>query len=1375
MMIHSFMSSFLKTAILSILSILIVHSDLHAQSGRMKFQRGEIDVGSSIYGGFLKDRDGFLWIGSTGKGLHRWDGYELKNYKPGPDSVSGAMINAIVEDDDGVIWIGTFSEGVTKYDKKTGKFTHYKHTPGNPNSISCNNIPFNTQALYVDRGGAAWVGTDGGGLNRFDKMTNVWTRYRHDPDNPDSISDDTIMAILEDTAGFLWAGGKNGLNRLDPKTKTWKRYQRDPDDIHGLNDNWIYSLMEDRDGILWIGTKEGGLNKFDKKTGRFVHYTVDAANPYAICDNNVWSIFEDSSGKIWVCHSASKVAGLELFDKKTERFTRYAHHPDDPYSVSGNIVTRVHEDPETGIFRVINGNGIIDKYDRNDRRFTVWSHDPKNADTIGDNAVLAIWEDRKGVVWVGCANGGLNRLDREKGAFTHYFPDSKDPTTIPHVYINSFLEDGAGNFWIGSYDGTLSLFDRETGACVKHYKNDPDDPGSITKNQILKYIIEDKDDPDILWLGTFAGGMDRFNKRLETFTHYKHDPLDPGSIANNIIPMIRDDGRGALWLTTYGGGLDRFDKRTGVFKHYKHDPDDPGSVNSNTLYEIFEDSSGNTWVTGKGGLSKFHEKSETFKNYTRAHGFPSDLISNLLQDDDGNLWLGSVDAGLIRFDPISESARVYTKSDGLSGNTFFWQSRLKTRDGNLWFGGANGMVSFDPKTITDNRFVPPIALTSFKQGGKEMDLGAAPEKVKQITLDWKANFFEFQFAALNYSRPEKNRYAYWLEGWDKEWYYAGANPFGRYSGLQGGEYTLRLKGSNNDGLWNEEGVSIRITVVPPFWRRWWFYTLIGLGVVAAAMFVSHYMARLNTEAAERRRAEDEARESEKKYKEIFNSFNDIFFRTDMEGRIRIISPSVQALLGYTPSELTGRPLSRLYADPGRGEAFLKLPAKKGDAGERLDPLKAKDGSKVWMATIARFYRDEEGNVLGVQGVSRDVTERQRAEADRTRLEKQLRHAKKMEAIGTLAGGVAHDFNNILSAIIGYSELALLDAEEGVSNAEQLKQILKASNRAKNLVKQILTFSRGRQVALKPMNINKAVKRTVKLIEKTIPKMIRIDLRLSNDVKPIKGDDNQLEQVMMNMCANSADAMPDGGRLVVETGNVVLDENYSRDHLEAPQGEYVRLTVSDTGCGMTDETLTQIFDPFFTTKEVGQGTGLGLSTAFGIVKGHGGRITCYSEPGAGATFKLYFPALAGKAPAPVHETGTRAKEARGSETVLLVDDERSLRRIGRDILTRQGYHVLLADSGEEALEIFGEKRSDIDLVVLDVGMPGMGGGKCLEELLKMNPGIRVIIASGYSLNGQLTDILAKDPAGFIEKPYTRSIMLKIIRETLDAPTGKANPA
>ena len=486
-----------------------------------------------------------------------------------------------------------------------------------------------------------------------------------------------------------------------------------------------------------------------------------------------------------------------------------------------------------------------------------------------------------------------------------------------------------------------------------------------------------------------------------------------------------------------------------------------------------------------------------------------------------------------------------------------------------------------------------------------------------------------------------------------------------------------------------------------------------------------------------------------------------------DGAVTRINREFTRLFGYTFEEIAGLNISALLAPSGFETEAHHLRSLVAD-GERIQVetvRRSKSGETIDVSIAGSpIFIDNE--LIAIQAVYSNITDRKQAEIEKAKLEAQLLHAQKMEAIGILAGGIAHDFNNILGAIIGFSQMALMDAENGISKPHDLKQILKSAERAKHLVKQILTFSRRIAPVLSSQQLNQVIRQTITLLERTLPKMVSIQTKLSHDLSPIHADPIQLEQVLMNLGTNAADAMPDGGILSIRTENVSIEAHICEVFIEIPPGRYVLLTVSDTGFGMDEKTLKHIFDPFFTTKGVGKGTGLGLATVFGIVKSHNGHILCQSEPGKGASFQIYFPAHAATTALPVIPD-LPAKVQGGKETILLVDDDPSIREFGQELLERYGYRVLLAESGEEALLLFGKHSAGIDMIILDLGMPGMGGYRCLKELLIIDSTARILIASGYGPFGQTKEALKSGAKGFIGKPYRIEDMLTAIRKVVDS--------
>ncbi|MEW5725029.1 MAG: PAS domain S-box protein, partial [Thermodesulfobacteriota bacterium] len=519
---------------------------------------------------------------------------------------------------------------------------------------------------------------------------------------------------------------------------------------------------------------------------------------------------------------------------------------------------------------------------------------------------------------------------------------------------------------------------------------------------------------------------------------------------------------------------------------------------------------------------------------------------------------------------------------------------------------------------------------------------------------------------------------------------------------------------------------------------------------------------IHRDITEKKQAEEALWASESKYYRVLEASPDPIVVYDMEGKVLYVNPSFTLVFGWTLEELMGKRTDFVPEEawPETRERIEQV--KRGVSFQGFETIRYNKNREVLNISMsAAVWRDRNDVPAGSVIILRDITEQKKNEA-------QLRQAQKMEAVGTLAGGIAHDFNNILQAVAGYVQLMLIKKKTDEPDHEYLTEIDQLTERASELVKQLLTISRKWESRPRPVNLNQELLQVCKLLNRTIPKMITIETHLAEDLNLIHADPIQLEQIILNLSSNARDAMPEGGKLIFQTKNVELDDLFYHTYPDIEPGDYLRLSVSDTGSGMTKETLEHVFDPFFTTKTAEKGTGLGLSTVYGIVKNHGGLITCYSTPGQGTIFHIYFPALkeVGELEEKVQRAVTMIEG--GQETLLLVDDEMSILNIGEEILTEYGYNVIRATSGEEALEAYKGKKDSIDLVILDLGMPGMGGFNCLNELKALNPSVKVIIASGYSSSSLAKDILESGASGFIGKPYRITELLQRVRETLDAP-------
>lgn len=864
----------------SIWLLVIFFNILYSQERQIKFENIGIEHGlsqSSIFT-VLQDSKGFMWFG-TESGVNRYDGYDFIVYSSdakNPKSLSNNWVYSVYEDHLGNIWIGT-DGGLNRFNREKEIFTRYLHDPEKPNSLSNNKV----FTIFEDKSGSLWIGTDNG-LNKFDRKDESFKRYQFDPENPQSLSDNHIHAILEDASGTLWIGTDNGLNRFNRKEEAWFRFQSDPKDRNSLSHNSINSICEDSLGILWVGT-DRGLNRFDSTIGKFMQYQHIDNDSKSLSDDWIHVVYQDRLGILWI---GTNEGGLNRFEREKGEFTCYKADPNDPDSLSSNRIYSICED-RSGVIWVGTYGGAVCKFNRELKRFKHFTHDPENPNSLSHIFVRSFYEDQSGTLWVGTDGGGLNKYDQGKDQFIHYRYNPRDPVSLSNDRVFSIVKDSSGVFWIGTYGGGLNRFDPNSGKFTS-YRHSSTDPNSLSDDRI-RVIHEGQ--PGVLWIGTDGGGLNKFETGKGIFTRYRHDPSDPNSLSNDRTWSILKSDSGSLWIATFGGGLNKFDPEKGQFFHYCFDPDDPNSLSNDYITTLCKDKSGILWIGSNGeGLIRFDSQRETFSNYTESEGLVGGAIYGILEDDEGNLWI-STNNGLSKFNPQTETFRNYDVSDGLQSNEFNGGSRYKSPKGELFFGGINGFNRFYPETIKDNPYIPSVVITNFRIFNKVVPIqeekdGKSPltksiTETDEIELSYRDNMLSFEFAALHYVFPDKNEYACRMEGLDKDWIYtSAAQRFATYTNLDPGEYTFRVKASNNDGLWNEEGTSLNIKIIPAFWQTWWFKLLVAAGIISIIFGLYRIQIR-NISAEKERKAAEEANRAKSEF--LANMSHEI--RTPMTGVI----------------------------------------------------------------------------------------------------------------------------------------------------------------------------------------------------------------------------------------------------------------------------------------------------------------------------------------------------------------------------------------------------------------------------------------------------------------------------------------------------------
>ena len=780
-------------------------------------------LSQSVIHAIIQDHFGFLWIG-TEDGLNRYDGYNFKIYRPNsedPDTINDRWVTALVEDSQGYLWIGTRLGGLNRYNPTTDSFTHYLNNLENPDSLSSDHI----NVLLEDSQGYLWVGTENG-LNRFDPHTGLFRHFRNNPKVGTSISGNDITALFEDDQGTLWIGTESGgLNRFDPSTSTFSSFKQVTRDDSSLSNNHVTSIAQDEHGYLWVGTGHG-LNRFDIDAGVFTRYLHGGSNSATLSSNNVLALTLDHSGFLWI----GTDNGLDRLDVESHTFVRHQHNPGNSSSISTDSVLTIYEDRGRVLWIGTYGGGL-NKYNRAQSKFTYYHYEPGDPNTLSADIVFPIYVDRLGTVWIGTYDGGLNRLNPRLGLFTHYRNEPDNPDSLASDEVYSIYKDSSSTLWVGTAEGVSRLNPGHTK--FVNYHSDSQDPTSLA-GQPVNTIFEDH--LGYLWFGT-AGGLSLFEPTTETFTSFKNEPNNPSSLSSSNVTTLFEDENNNLWIGTFDKGLNRLDSESEIFIHYLHDPKNPTSISNNSIMALYQDKEGRLWIaTAGGGINRYDPQTNSFIQYTEKDGLPNNVVYGILEDDDGYLWL-STNFGLSRFDPRAETFRNYTASDGLQSNEFNMHAFAKAHNGTLYFGGVNGLTVFKPSDVADSTYLPPVVLTSFNQEGKPASQQPQPEIINAVTLAWPNNNFSFEFSSLSYAQPDKNQYAYKLENFDKEWNFIGNNREGRYTNLPGGTYVLHLRGSNNDGVWNDSAQTVIITVIPPFWDTWTFRILVILFVMTFVLVI----------------------------------------------------------------------------------------------------------------------------------------------------------------------------------------------------------------------------------------------------------------------------------------------------------------------------------------------------------------------------------------------------------------------------------------------------------------------------------------------------------------------------------------------------------
>jgi ligand-binding sensor domain-containing protein len=798
-----------------------------------------------------------LWIG-TEDGLNKYDGYSFIVYKPDQQdnfSISNPRIVSICEDDGGNLWIGTKGGGLNKYDRRTDRFYHFQHTKEDSVSLAGSLI----NALVPVRNEMLWIGTDEG-LSVYDLKHSRFLNIRGEP-TLYPLEHANILSLVRDS-DRIWIGTERGLFQYDTSRKTLVFIANGPDSNQKLPGMMITALMIGKNHDLWVGT-ETGIARIKAGTVLFEVPASYSGSGSASSTDFVKALLEDHAGNIWI---GTFGGGLHIYTPESGTYTNLSYDYNNPYSLSNNEVLSLYMDL-SGIIWV--GTNGLDRYNPKKDKFVLYDYVPYIREKLIFRNIHPIYEDSQGLLWVGSKSDGLHILDRKNKKYTRMIHDPGNPNSMSSNRIRAIKEYPEGTLWVGTEDQGLNkvtLNENRNPVHFKCFRNVAGNLNSLTSNKIYALYPDNKGK---LWIGTDKG-LTIMDIASETFVQYVPDPGNPKSLSDLTVYCIYGDKTRNIWLAT-DYGMNKFDTASQGFIHFIHNDKDTTTIIHNEVLSFLEDDQGNLWIGTYGkGLDKFNIQKQTFTHFDRIRLLSKAVIYGILQDNNGNLWL-STNNGIIKFNPSRGDINQFSIEDGLQSNEFNGTSYFKSSTGEMFFGGQYGFNSFYPNAVIKDSIPPKIILSDLQVSnkpvipGKNSPIDAHISEVKEIRLNYRQNNFTLYFSALHYANPSQNKYRYKLEGFDKDWIDAGNRRFVSYTSLPYRTYIFRVVASNSDGIWNETGSSVKIKVRPPFWATLGFRVFMILALLSGVYYVVR--KRLNIEQQQKQIFEKKFENSSKELQE----------------------------------------------------------------------------------------------------------------------------------------------------------------------------------------------------------------------------------------------------------------------------------------------------------------------------------------------------------------------------------------------------------------------------------------------------------------------------------------------------------------------------